>query len=104
MSVSEQRFKVYERDMRPASKRSLHRKAQRSLNTVTFGVPAGRPDEIPMIPQRLPSAKSRDKDGAESSADKKKLAGFDFCGAGDAQDQRVSAKPSFGLVQAVFAH
>jgi hypothetical protein len=88
----------------PASEGSLRRKARRGVNTVTFEVPGGRPDEVPVIPQRLLSGKSRDKDGAEWSADKKKLAGFGFCRAGDAQDHRVSAKPSFSLVKAVLAH
>lgn len=88
----------------PASEGSLDRKARRGVNTVTFEVPGGRPDEVPVILQRLPSAKSRDKDGAEWSADKKKLAGFDFCRAGDAQVHRVSAKPNFSLVKSIFAH
>ncbi len=88
----------------PASEGSLHRKARRGVNTVTFKVPGGRPDEVPVIPQRLPSAKSRDKDGAEWSADKKKLAGFDLCRAGNVEDHSVSAKPSFSLVKAVLAH
>ena len=88
----------------PASEESLHHKARRGVNTVTFEVPVGRPDEVPVIPQRLPSTKSRDKDGTEWSADKKRLAGFYFCRAGDAHDHRVAAKPSFSLVRAVFAH
>ena len=88
----------------PASKGSLHRGTRRGVDTVTFEVPGGRPDEVRVIPPRLPSAKSRDKDGAKRAADKQKLAGFDFCGAGNAQDHRASAKPSFSLVKVAFAH
>ena len=88
----------------PAYEGALHREARRGVNTVTFEVPGGRPDEVPVIPQRLLSAKSRDKDGAEWSAEKKKLAGFYLGRAGGTQDHRVSAKPSFSLVKAVFAH
>ena len=87
----------------PASEGSLHGKPRRGVNTVTFEVPSDRPDEVPVIPQRLPSAKSRDKNGAEWSANKKKLAGFYFCRADDAQDHRIYAKPSFSLVKEVFA-
>ena len=88
----------------PASEGSLHRKARRGVNTVTFEVPGGQPREFSVIPQCLPSAKSRDKDGAEWSADKKKLVGFHFCRAGNAQDDRVSTKPSFSPVKAIFVH
>ncbi len=50
---------------------ALHREARRGVNTVTFEVPGGRRDEVPVIPQRLPSAKFRGKDGAKRAADKK---------------------------------
>ena len=87
----------------PAYEGALHREARRGVNTVSFEVRGGRRDEVPMIPQRL-SAKFRGKDGAKRAADKKKLAGFDRCRAGNVEDHRVSAKPSFGHVKAVFAH
>ena len=97
ISVSEQRFRIYERDRRSAYEGALHREARRGVNTVTF-------EEVPMIPQRLLFAKFRGEDGGKRAADKKKLAGFDRGRAGNVEDHRVSAKPSFGHVKAVFAH
>jgi hypothetical protein len=83
---------------------ALHRKARRGVNTVTFEVPGGRRGEFPVIPQGLRSAKFRGKDGAKRAAEKKKLAGFDLCRAGNVEDHRVRAKPSFGHVKAVLGH
>ena len=38
------------------------------------------------------------------AADKNNLAGFDRCRAGNVEDHRVSAQPSFGHVETVLAH
>ena len=66
----------------PASGGVLHREARRGVNTASFEVPGGRPEKVPMVPHCLSSAKSRVKDGAEWSLDRKKLAGFDLCRTG----------------------
>jgi hypothetical protein len=88
----------------PAYEGALHREARRGVKTVTFEVPGGRRDEAPIISQRLLSAKFRGKDGVKQAADKRKFAGFDRCRAGNVEDHRVSAKPSFGHAKAVLAH
>jgi hypothetical protein len=87
-----------------AYERALHRKARPGVKTVTFDVAGDRRGEVSVIPQRFPSAKFRGKDGAKRAADKKKLADFDLCRAGNVEDHSISAKPSFGHVKAVLAH
>jgi len=82
---------------------ALDREARRGVNTVTFEVPGDRRDEVRVIPERL-SAKCRGKNAVKSAAQKDKLAGFDLCRAGNVEDERLSAKPSFDHVKGVLVH
>jgi len=43
---------------------SLHREAERGAEKISFKVPGGRSDELCVVPQHLPFAKHRGKDGA----------------------------------------
>ena len=72
---------------------SLRREAERGTSKVNFKVPGGRPDELCVIPQHLPFAKYRGKDGAKDIADEKKLAGYDFYKTGAAESGVVAICP-----------
>ena len=72
---------------------SLHREAERGVNTVTFEVPNGRPDEICVIPRHLPFAKYRGKDGGKDATDEKKLAGYDVYKSGAAESGVIAICP-----------
>ena len=72
---------------------SLHREAERGVNTITFKVPGGRPDEICVIPRHLPFAKYRGKNGEKDVADEKRLASYDFYKAGPAEAGVIATVP-----------
>jgi hypothetical protein len=57
---------------------SLDRSAARGVQTITFPVPSGGPNEICVIPQHLPFANYSGKDGEKDVADEKRLASYDF--------------------------
>ena len=57
---------------------SLDRSAARGVQTITYPVPTSGPNEICVIPQHLPAANYRGKDGEKDLADEKRLASYDF--------------------------
>jgi len=70
---------------------SLDRSAARGVQTITFQVPSGGPNEICVIPQHLPSANYRGKDGEKDVADEKRLASYDFYKTGNTPDNGAVA-------------
>ncbi len=72
---------------------SLQRNAERGVNTVSFQVPTGRPDEICVLPKHLPFVNYRGKAGARDIADEQKLASYDFYKAGAADAGVIAPLP-----------
>jgi hypothetical protein len=70
---------------------SLDRSATRGVQTITFPVPGGTPDEICVVPQHLPFANYRGKDGEKDIADEKHLASYDFYKMGNTPDNGAVA-------------
>ena len=70
---------------------SLDRSAARGVQTITYPVPTGGPDEICVIPQHLPDANYRGKDGEKDVADEKRLASYDFYKMGNTPDDGAVA-------------
>src|SRR5260370_14939638 len=56
----------------------LDREAPRGIQTIRYSVPNGRPDEISVLPRHLAFAKYQGEDGAEDTAEEKKLGRYDF--------------------------
>jgi hypothetical protein len=78
---------------------SLDRSATRGVQTITFPVPGGRPDEICVVPQHLSFANYRGKDGEKDMAAEKLLASYDFYKMGNTDNGAVAMfhSPSFLL-------
>ena len=72
---------------------SLDREAERGVNTVTFKVPGGRPDEICVIPRHLPFVNYRGQAGAKDISDEQKLASYDFYKIGAADSGVIAPLP-----------
>jgi len=70
---------------------SLDRSAARGVQTITYPVPSGGPDEICVIPQHLPFANYRGSDGEKDVADEKRLASYDFYKMGNTPDNGAVA-------------
>ena len=70
---------------------SLDRSAARGVQTITYPVPTGGPNEICVIPQHLHSANYRGKDGEKDIADEKRLASYDFYKMGNTPDDGAVA-------------
>jgi hypothetical protein len=70
---------------------SLDRSAARGVQTITYPVPNGGPNEICVIPKHLPSANYRGKDGEKDVADEKRLASYDFYKMGNTPDNGAVA-------------
>jgi hypothetical protein len=70
---------------------SLDRSAPRGVQTITYPVPSGGPNEICVIPQHLPFANYRGKDGEKDVADEKQLASYDFYKMGNTPDNGAVA-------------
>jgi hypothetical protein len=70
---------------------SLDRSAARGVQTITYPVPSGGPNEICVIPQHLPSGNYRGKDGEKDVADEKRLASYDFYKTGNTTDNGAVA-------------
>jgi hypothetical protein len=70
---------------------SLDRSAARGVQTITYPVPSGGPDEICVVPQHLPSGNYRGKDGEKDVADEKRLASYDFYKVGNTPDNGAVA-------------
>jgi hypothetical protein len=70
---------------------SFERSATRGVQTITFAVPGGRPDEICVVPQHLPFANYRGKDGEKDIAAEKLLASYDFYKMGNTPDNGAVA-------------
>ena len=56
----------------------LDREAPRGVQTMRYSVPNSRADEISVLPRHLGFAKYQGEDGAEDTAEEKKLARYDF--------------------------
>jgi hypothetical protein len=70
---------------------SLDRSAARGVQTITYPVPSGGPDEICVIPQHLPDANYRGQDGEKDVADEKRLGSYDFYKMGNTPDDGAVA-------------
>jgi hypothetical protein len=70
---------------------SLDRSAARGVQIITYPVPSGGPNEICVIPQHLPAANYRGKDGEKDGADEKRLASYDFYKMGNTPDNGAVA-------------
>jgi hypothetical protein len=69
----------------------LDREAPRGIQTIRYSVPNGRPDEISVLPRHLAFAKYQGEDGAEDTAEEKKLGRYDFYKPGNTHDDGAVA-------------
>jgi hypothetical protein len=69
----------------------LDREAPRGVQTIRYSVPNGRPDEISVLPRHLAFAKYQGEDGAEDTAEEKKLGRYDFYKPGNTPDDGAVA-------------
>lgn len=69
----------------------LDREAPRGIQTIRYSVPNGRPDEISVLPRHLAFAKYQGEDGAEDTAEEKKLGRYDFYKPGNTPDDGAVA-------------
>jgi hypothetical protein len=69
----------------------LDREAPRGVQTVRYSVPNGRPDEISVLPRHLAFAKYQGEDGADDTAEEKKLGHYDFYKPGNTPDDGAVA-------------
>ena len=72
---------------------SLQREAERGVKTLAYKVPGNRPDEICVVPRRLPFGNYRGKAGAKDLADEQRLAGYDFYKSGPAESGVIATLP-----------
>src|ERR1700693_3616482 len=69
----------------------LDREAPRGVQTVRYSVGNGRPDEISVLPRHLAFAKYQGEDGADDTAEEKKLGRYDFYKPGNTPDDGAVA-------------